>query len=90
MSSEIIVRVSQSATVSPEALAKALIDAGPEEFAMFWFSFAEIVKRNRVDLVPFGKAMAESMGGMRKDPLRLICRVMDAEEYQELYKRREI
>lgn len=51
----------------------ATLAKDPEEFARFWFYFAEATghgigatRREKVDLEPFGKAMAPGQGGIRK------------------------
>jgi hypothetical protein len=68
--------------VSPDDLAKALTE-DPEQFARFWFAFAEHVKNEAIDLEPFGKAMAPKYGGMRKHPFNAIT------DFMRYYERKE-
>jgi hypothetical protein len=72
----------QQVEVAPEALAEALARSGPKTFAKFWFAFAEIAKKDGVDLDALGRAMAPAQGGMRRDPLRTIVHAMEAEIYR--------
>lgn len=51
----------------------ATLAKDPEEFARFWFHFAEatghgigVTRREKVDLEPFGKALAPEQGGIRR------------------------
>lgn len=57
--------------VSPPDLAAALSE-DPEAFSRFWFFFAEIVRKNNIDLEPFGEAMAPMHGSIRQHPFAAI------------------
>lgn len=57
--------------VSMSDIAESLARS-PEDFAQFWFAFAEVVKKKDIDLEPFGQAMAPTHGGMRKEPFSAI------------------
>ena len=78
--------------VSINELAKALADATPEEFADFWFEFANILDaktgadRGNLVLVKFAKAMAPIFGGKRKEPLTQLYRLMNHFEIAERFK----
>ena len=75
------VRVMTDQELSIESLAVALAHATPKEFAEFWFKFQENV--NDKELEEFAKAMAPNLGGLRKQPLKRLCRLMEYHEIQQ-------
>jgi len=54
--------------MTPAAMAEALASATPEEFAEFWFQFADKVEDNKI--TEFAMAMAPGFGGKRKDAFK--------------------
>lgn len=68
-----------SAKLTPAALAAALADADPDDFANFWFAFAERMDaRDGPDkLLAFAQAMAPNFGGKRKAPLKELARLVE-------------
>lgn len=76
-----LVKASVHMDVRPRDLAEALAKS-PDDFAAFWFSFAEIVRDGKIDLEAHGKAMAPSFGGIRKHPFLAIL------DYMRYYERR--
>jgi len=64
-------------------LASALASSTPEEFASFWFKFSEITEK--IDLRPFGEAMAPSFGANRKNALIKLYELMKYFELQEKF-----
>ena len=75
--------LTQNCDLSPKELAKVLVTARPEEFAEFWFSFAEQVKGNDSILQEFAKEMAPDFGGMRKQAFRKLDALITFYEMQE-------
>jgi hypothetical protein len=73
--------------MSPEALAHALWRAEPEEFARFWFAFAELygndTKGGYERLCAFARDMTPRFGGVRKQPLKTLARLIDYYEVLE-------
>lgn len=68
--------------VSTKSLARALAN-DPEAFARLWQDFAIICRDDRVDLEPFGEAMAPFSGGIRKHPFNAIL------DFMRYYERKE-
>ena len=59
------VNVTHEAELSPLALANALLDAGPEAFARFWFCFDEQAEKRKLSVSEYGAAMDNPLGGRR-------------------------
>lgn len=71
-----------SQSLAPDALAKALANATPEEFASFWLFFSEATQKRSKDLAAFAKAMSPDQGGNAKKVLRSI--VADITYYERV------
>lgn len=75
------VKATISMDVDLKDLANTLVK-DPEEFARFWFHFAEATghgigsRHEKIDLEPFGKAMAPESGGIRRHPFSKIYDAM--------------
>jgi hypothetical protein len=83
------VKVDYVADVHPKDLAKHLIDAGPRDFANFWFGMYEYVKEKNIDLRPYAEYMADPQGGARLNPFNELNSLIEAEKYkQSLAKKR--
>lgn len=65
-------------SVEPARLAAALAKASPQDFALFWFAFAEEVDQaDESPLMAFAHAMTPRLGAKRQSPLRELVRLMD-------------
>lgn len=67
--------------ITPRNLAEALAKATPQEFAAFWFAFAEVCKDEKT-LDGFAQAMAPEFGGRRKDPFKKLAALVQFHEIQ--------
>lgn len=79
--SRLMVKAAVEMEIYVDSLAEKLASQ-PEMFAEFWFHFAEIVRRDGLDLEDFGKAMAPAHGAIRKHPFNAIT------DYMRYYERR--
>jgi hypothetical protein len=59
------VKVTSEADLTPESLAAALIEAGPEGFARFWFCFDEQAEKSKISVSDYGSAMDDPQGRRR-------------------------
>jgi hypothetical protein len=59
------VNVTHEAELSPSALANALLDAGPEIFAKFWFCFDEQAEKRNLSMSEYGAEMDNPQGRRR-------------------------
>lgn len=78
------VKTETSHELTPKSLAKTLADCEPSEFAEFWLEFSGACEPNKLDA--FAKAMAPDLGGIRKKPLKELCKLT---EYHEIRIARE-
>ncbi|WP_020208989.1 hypothetical protein [Gilvimarinus chinensis] len=69
--------------VTPKALAKTLAEATPEDFAQFWFEFAELTEKSPETIQSFAKAMASDFGAKRKAPLKKLVSIIEYHEIKD-------
>lgn len=71
--------------LSPEQLAKALAEATPDEFSMFWFEFHNQMEKNQnhKKLNEFAKAMVPDSGANRKIVFYKLYKLMQFYEVEK-------
>lgn len=74
-----IVQLTSVATLAPQELAKALLQATPQQVKAFWLEYASLIEKcDDPDILDdVAKLMAERLGAACQMPLRELLRLID-------------